>query len=165
MEDKIYQKLEYDKIIGLLIKNCASQMGKEIASELRPAVDLPEVNHLLAETTQGKEILRLHPNFSLGGIRDVRSSLRKAEIGGLIEPPEFLALYDTLGASRRIKGFFGGDGVKYEILAGYARGLGVFPDLEQKIKNYYSRRRCQRPCLRGTGQDKETTAQLTGKSA
>lgn len=134
MEEKIYHKLEYDKIIDLLVKACASQMGKEIAAGLRPSLSLPEVSHILAETTQGKEVLRLHPNFSLGGIRDVRSPLHKAEMGGIIEPQEFLALDDTIGASRRIKGFFGGDGEKYELLADYARSLGVFPELEHRIK-------------------------------
>ena len=134
MEEKVYHKLELDKIIQLLVKHCCSQRGKEIAAGLRPSANLQEVNIRLAETTQAKEVLRLYPNFSLGGIRDIRSALSRAQAGGIIEPQEFLAIFDTLGASKRIKNFFEGEGRKYELLAAYAQNLCVLPNLEQKIK-------------------------------
>lgn len=133
MEERVLQKLEYDKIITLLAGHCTFQPGKELALALKPAADIAEVRVRQNETTEAKEILRLHPAFSLGGIRDIRSSLRKAEAGGLIEPPAFLQIADTLAASRRIKDFFSDKRDKYPFLSSYADGLAVLPKLAQRI--------------------------------
>jgi DNA mismatch repair protein MutS2 len=138
LNEKVLQKLEFHRIIDLLVKQCSSQLGKEKALCLKPSTDLDTVNLGLAETSEAKEILRLFPGFSLGGIRDIRNPLRRAEMGGIIEPQEFLQIFDTLAASRRIKGFFEKEGKKYRILSSYATDLCVLPGLEQKIKKTVS---------------------------
>ncbi len=134
IEEKVLQKLEYPKIIEMLRGQCSSQLGKEIAEGLNPSVEPEEVTVWQAETTEAKEILRLFPGFSLGGIHDLRGPLRKAAVGGIIEPEEFLYIYDTLGAAKRIKGFFVKDGKNYDILSGMAQYLAVLEGLERQIK-------------------------------
>lgn len=134
MEQKVLQKLEYLKIREMLAEQCSTRLGRDLAEELLPAADYDEICLRQQETSEAKEILRLFPGFSLGGVHDLRDALRKAEVGGLIEPGEFLQIYDTLGAAKRIKAFFAADGKAYENLAGLAQGLAALGGLEQQIK-------------------------------
>ena len=135
MEEKTLQKLEYREIIAMLVERCTSQLGKELAAQLKPSLDLEEIKQSLSETTQAKEILRLYPDFSLGGVRDIRRCLNKVKIGGMIEPSDFLEIADTLFASNRLKRFFQGEqGQKYDLLAAYCTDLPNLSRLEQEIK-------------------------------
>lgn len=134
MEEKVLQKLEYPKIINMLAERCSFQLGKELAENLRPSLDSEEIKKWQSETTEAKEVLRLYPRFSLGGVHDLRPGLGKAKLGGVLEPGDFLAIYDTLLAARRTKDFFHGDGQKYAFLAAYGHDLPAFPRLEQEIK-------------------------------
>ncbi|PKM86583.1 MAG: endonuclease MutS2 [Firmicutes bacterium HGW-Firmicutes-12] len=134
MNEKVLVKLEYHKIIELLVRQCSTQLGKELADALKPSTDLDTINRLQSETTEAKEIQRFHPGFTLGGVRDIRAALRKSQAGGIIEPPEFLSIYDTVGASKRIKKFFSDEDLKYKLLSTYADKLTVFTSLEQHIK-------------------------------
>lgn len=134
MDIKTLQKLEYPKIIELLTERCSSQLGKELAAVLLPSCQLTEIERRQAETTEAKEIWRFYPGFTLGGIRDIRGSLRKAQMGGIIEPEEFLNIFDTLLAARKVKTFFSEEGTKYQLLNETAVQLTIFPKLEQQIK-------------------------------
>lgn len=134
MDERVLHKLEFHKVIEHLVSHCSTQIGKEIATSLKPLIEINEINRMLSETTEAKEVLRFYPGFSLGGVRDIRAALRKAEAGGIIEPAEFLNIYDTIGASKRIKKFFSDDGQKYKLLVAYAENLAVLTQLEQSIK-------------------------------
>jgi len=134
LDEKVLRKLEYHKIIKMLEEKCSSIMGKELASTLQPSFNLEEIVSWQSETTQAKEVMRLFPNFSLGGIRDIRSSIDKANIGGIVEPSDFLMIYDTLVASRSTKNFFKTNGQKYQLLVAYTKDVVSLPQLEQEIK-------------------------------
>lgn len=134
MDKKTLQKLEYPRIIQLLTERCSSELGKELAAALLPSFELAGIERQQAETTEAKEIWRLFPGFTLGGIRDIRPSLHKAQIGGIIEPAEFLNIYDTLVAAKRIRIFFTDEGSKYVLLGEHAGRIDSFGKLEQRIK-------------------------------
>ena len=44
--------------------------------------------------------------MSVGGARDIRDHLEKAEKGGRLLPPEFLTVMDTLRAGRELRRVF-----------------------------------------------------------
>jgi DNA mismatch repair protein MutS2 len=134
LEEKVLRKLEFPKIIKLLTDRCSFQLGKELAEDLKPSLDGEEIKKWQSETTQAKEVLRLYPGFSIGGVRDIRQCLGKAKLGGIVEPGDFLQIDDTLLATRKTKEFFRGDGQKYAFLAVYVHDLPAFPRLEQEIK-------------------------------
>ncbi len=135
LEDKVLRKLEYDQVIAMLAERCSSRLGKELAHKLKPSLDLEEIKRRQLDTTQAKEILRLYPDFSLGGLRDLRRCLNKAKIGGVIDPSDFLLIADTLLALRKTKKFFCSElGQKYYSLAEYVTNLATLPHLEQEIK-------------------------------
>lgn len=134
MEEKVLRKLEFPKIIRMLADRCSFQLGKELAENLIPSLHSEEIQKWQSETTEAKEVLRLYPGFTIGGVRDIRLSLGKANLGGVIEAGDFLQIYDTLLAARKTKDFFRGDGAQYVFLAVYLRDLPTFPQLEQEIK-------------------------------
>jgi len=135
LEEKALQKLEYMHILKMLAERCSSELGKEFTGKLEPSLDLEEIRKWLQETTQAKVILRLNPEFSLGGVRDIRRFLSQAKKGGIIEPGDFLLIQDTLSAFNKLKKFFnGGQGQKYQLLAEYIVNLPTLSQLEREIK-------------------------------
>ncbi|MEL7566996.1 MAG: endonuclease MutS2, partial [Dehalobacterium sp.] len=133
MDEKTLLKIEYDKVIQMLEERCGSVLGKEIVSKLLPSSSLNEVKNGLQETTEAKEILRFNPSFSLGGIRDIRSSVERTALGGILDPEDFLNIADTCGAARKTKSFFSNLKGSYPLTMELAKRLGIFKSIETAI--------------------------------
>ncbi|HWR44585.1 endonuclease MutS2 [Sporomusa sp.] len=106
MEAPVLSTLEYNKIRDMLAELTGSIMGRELAESLVPENDAGKVKERLAETAEARELLNNVPSVPLGGIRDVRATIKRAEIGAILEPHELLAIGSTLYAARRMKSFF-----------------------------------------------------------
>jgi len=106
MDLSVLTTLEYDKIRDMLAARTSSVMGRELAEQLVPVSNVAEVERRIAETKEAKEILAASVNVPLGGIRDIRVIIRKAELGSVLEPDELIAVGSTLYAGRRVKSFF-----------------------------------------------------------
>ena len=83
MNEKTLKKLEYDKIMDILSKECSSSLGKELVEQLTPSRDLGVVAARQKETTEAREVLMMQPNFSLGGIRNVKDAVALAQKNGV----------------------------------------------------------------------------------
>ncbi|WP_106766611.1 endonuclease MutS2 [Paenibacillus faecalis] len=105
MDDKILHTLEYQKVLNTLSQYTQTSMGKARAEQLKPSVQLENVKHLLAATDQACTIDRLKGSPSFGGITDNTDSLKRARIGGTLNPHELLAIANTINGSRRLKRF------------------------------------------------------------
>ena len=90
----------------MLASKASSAMGKELVEELVPDSIYTNVERRIQETTEARHILDEDAGVPLGGIRDVRNTVKRAEINAVLEPEELLAVASTLYASRRIKLFF-----------------------------------------------------------
>jgi len=136
MNELTLRKLEYEKIVGLLSNECSSFLGQKVAESLQPSVDAEEIVSWQQETTEGVLVRRYEPNIPLGGIADVSRQLRKAEIGGMLEPDEFLQLLDVLKSAKRLNHFFVHRKKNYEIprLTWWGEQLTVLTDLEQSVE-------------------------------
>ncbi|KAB2951590.1 endonuclease MutS2 [Heliorestis acidaminivorans] len=134
--DPILHKLEFYKIIENLAQLCTSSLGKEKAQELRPSTKGWHIKDGLAETTEAKETLRLRPSVPLAGLQDIRSALKKAQIGGLLEPEELLRVSSTLRASRKMRTFLTTEEKEERpipMLKALAEGLGNYRNIEEEI--------------------------------
>ncbi len=128
------QRIEYDKVIDMLVACATFTPGKELASALLPAVDLPTVAKRQQETTEAKEILRKEPDLPLGGLKDIRKVLHKVDLGAVLEPYELLEVADTLRAARRLRKFFLNKQEQYPIIGGMSASLTVYHEVEEKIE-------------------------------
>ncbi|MBU7007251.1 endonuclease MutS2 [Phosphitispora fastidiosa] len=134
MEQRNLNRLEYHKIIARL-QNCATfAVSKEMAGSLTPGTDRDAILEKLRETTEAREILRLEPDLPMGGLRDIRNLLRKAAIGGVLEPSELMQTGDMLYALRRLKNFFRDKGEAYPVVSALAAELCSLRDLEDRIR-------------------------------
>lgn len=129
------RKLEYEKITEMLVSECSSGLGRQLAQTLQPVTDAEQIANWQRETTEGVLVRRLEPNIPLGGLVDLSRQIRKAQIGGMLEPEEFLQLSDVLNACRRIAHFFLERKKNYEIprLEWWAEQITQLPELEQDI--------------------------------
>ena len=80
MNEKVLNKLEYQRVIDRLVEGCGTACGKELAAGLAPMTSIYQINQALEETSQAKELIRLYPTFTLGGVHDTRQ-IEKREIG------------------------------------------------------------------------------------
>ncbi len=135
MDISVLKTLEYHKIRAMLADKCSSIMGRELAEELIPSSKLVEVKEKIAETEEARGILDAMSSIPLGGIRDIRTLLKRAEIGSVLAPDELVAVASTLYASRRMKNFFMDMPVALTILLGYAEKINVLRNIENFIEN------------------------------
>jgi len=101
--DKTLQTLELDKILERVEDHASFSAGKEAVLALRPATELSAARRCLEQTSEARRLLEARPATHLGGAHDVRPALRRAEVGAILTPAEFLDIGTTLGAAARIR--------------------------------------------------------------
>lgn len=105
MDEKVLKKLEFDKVVKRLAELAASIPGKEAVLELAPSPDIDEVELKLKQTNDALSCLIRAGAPPLGGIRDIRNALKRAELGGILNTKELLETADVLRASRQLKAY------------------------------------------------------------
>ncbi len=90
MQQKALKTLEYNKIIEQLEKHASSSLGRDLCRHLLPNADLEEVRHAQDETDQARTVYRLKGSVPLGGIFDIRGSMKRARIGGVLSATEWM---------------------------------------------------------------------------
>ncbi|PYE52671.1 endonuclease MutS2 [Paenibacillus barcinonensis] len=103
MDTKILHTLEYRKILNTLLGFAQTSMGKKKAEQLEPIGELEEVKRLLQQTDEAFTFDRLKGSPSFGGIVDITASVKRAEIGGTLNPHELLGISNTTHTARRLK--------------------------------------------------------------
>lgn len=105
MNQRILHVLEFKKIIEQLNEQAASSLGKEKASTLHPSSDLEEIKQWQRETDEAGQVLRLKGHVPLGGIFDIKPSLKRTTIGGMLSALECLDVASTIYGGRQLKRF------------------------------------------------------------
>lgn len=135
MDQRTLRVLEFDKIKNLLLLCHETELGKEISQELEPITDLEKIRHLQRQSSEGREILTQEVNLpSLGGVRNIRESLTKANLGSALEPEQLLDIRQTLAIVRQVKSFFLDRKEQYPLMGFIASGLFALRDLEEIIE-------------------------------
>lgn len=133
MDRRTLQRIEYDKVIEMLVSCATFTPGKELAAGLLPATDLAVVAKRQQETSEAKEILRKEPDVPLGGLKDIRKVLHKVGLGAVLEPHELLEVTDVLRAARRIKRFFLDKQGQYPLTEEMSGSLTAYHEIEDKV--------------------------------
>lgn len=105
MNDKTLRVLEYNKIVKIVADETVSNLGREIALALKPSNNVYEVKEWLQETTEAADIILKRGAFPLEGLHDIRTALKKAEIGSMLTIEELLLTSYALASARKIKNF------------------------------------------------------------
>lgn len=134
MNDRTFRVLEFQKIIDQLSSHAETSMGNDLVSKIKPAVSIDEVKHKQLETDEAAQIIRLNKTIPLGGIFDIRESLKRAHIGGVLSTSECLDVATTIYGGRQIKNFVEKLEEDFPIIEGFAERIMPLKDLEQQIK-------------------------------
>ncbi|RDW16285.1 endonuclease MutS2 [Oceanobacillus arenosus] len=135
MNERILRVLEYKKIIDQLVAHAATSIGKELAASLKPSTELAAVIALQDETDEAVQIIRLNKVIPLGGISDIRGSVKRSVIGGVLSTEECLDVANTIYGGRQVKGFLENLEEDLPILKELAEGITSLRELEQQIKS------------------------------
>jgi len=109
MDERTLRVLEFDKVIARLSSLASSGPGKELARKVTPETDRSRISRLLKETSDGVELVIRKGSPPLGGIHDIRDSLKRVGLGAVLSPAELLKVADTLRAARNLKGYLNDD--------------------------------------------------------
>jgi len=138
MNEKTFKILEFDKIINLLVNLTSSPLGAEIASRLLPETDYDKVLKSLKETSDGVTFIVKRGSPPMGGVNDIRESLKRLEIGAVLNPGELLKIAGVLKAVRNLKNYANDESIKSEdenIVGELIRCLEPNKRVEEKINS------------------------------
>ncbi len=94
----------------MLAAKCVSDGAKEMARALRPSAEVGQVRLLLAETADAKKMMETKGSPSFSGLKDVRSSLARADMGGMLNTRELLDIAGVLFSARACASYSAGRG-------------------------------------------------------
>ncbi len=103
--------LELPAVLGMLAAEAVSEPAREQALALRPSVEEAEVQRRLAETTAAKTMMVVRGSPSFSGVKDVRASLARADLGGALNTRELLDVARVLQCARLVRGYLADDSV------------------------------------------------------
>lgn len=138
MDGRAIRVLELDKIFDKLRERTVSTLGQEHVDSLRPVADFYEVEARQKETSDAAAYLWRKGSVPFGGIHDIRSSLKRVELGSVLGIGELMRTGDVLRCGRIIRQFLTND-IPNEwegnIVLELGRQISVFRHVEDAISN------------------------------
>ena len=134
MEQESFKVLEYKRILSKLREKAGTTLGKELASGLLPSSDREEVRERLQQTAEAVYVSSI-AQPPLGGIKDIRESIKKVGMGAVLAPDELLDILTTMYAMREMKRFFKELEAEAPILKNWARSLEILGQLEKDLEH------------------------------
>lgn len=131
--EKSLNILELPVVLDMLAAEAVTDGGKEACRSLRPSSDRLEVKNRLAETSAAKEMMVVRGSLSLSGIKDIRPSLSRAELGGSLNTIELLNIARVLQCARLVKGYTSDDKLGKSCIDHLFAALHANRFLEEKI--------------------------------
>ncbi len=133
--EKSLQTLELPAILNMLAHEAASDGAKAAALALAPSGDYYTTELRLKETGSAKKMMILNGSPPFAGIKDIGSSLARAEAGGCLNTTELLAAAGVLRAARETISYAASDKGEPGSLGRLFSGLKANRPLEERITN------------------------------
>lgn len=138
MRQKSLDVLEFDKIKVLVEKETISDIGREKAQSMSPAIDLNTVQFQIDETDELSQIYNKHRLPSLSGLSKVSQLVHRATIGGVLNVSELNLIKRLIQVQNQFKTFYNqlledDEEILYPILHGRMEQLPVLTNLYQTI--------------------------------
>ena len=136
MNQKTLTKLEYNKIIELLENQASSESGKMRCRNLKPMVDLEEINTAQEQTAAAFSRIVKKGRLSFSGCYSVEDSMMRLEVGGALSSAELLRICKLCEVANRAKSYGRHDTVEElaDCLDGYFEQLSPLTPLSTEIR-------------------------------
>ncbi len=124
MEERVYQKLGFDKIREMLRARTLSQPGAQLAMELEPSAQPDVVENLLQETAEAEHISLAAVSYPMSGFEDIKEELSRLRAGAALSCGELLRVCRLHKAAKRAR-----QGIVRDEAAGVERLAEMAQDL------------------------------------
>ena len=105
MNEKALKTLEYYKITEQLESFATSSLGKDMCRRLMPSAELAEIELMQQETADALSRVYQKGSLSFGGVKDIRGSLKRLEVGASLGTGELLDIAGLLENAGRAKAY------------------------------------------------------------
>lgn len=109
MNKKVFQTLEFYKILNALKGYTQNEKVQERILALEPETDLVRVEKLQRETTEATGVLLRRGNVPGFTVTDVTGAVMRTERGGVMNMGELLSLGTAMACARRLKAYIAED--------------------------------------------------------
>jgi DNA mismatch repair protein MutS2 len=135
MDTHTLDLLEFGKVRALVAAQAACSLGKDAASRMDPSLDPGEIRERQALTTEMADALSagLYPPF--GGLHDIRAMVRRAQVGGLLDPEDLAGVVESLKAIANLSAWLDKIGDEFPRLGGMRREVGQFEGVSNAIES------------------------------
>jgi DNA mismatch repair protein MutS2 len=135
MDTHTLELLEFDKVRALVAAQAACSLGKEAASRMEPSLDPGEIRHRQSLTTEMADALSAGLTPPFGGLHDIRSLVRRAQVGGLLEPEDLASVVESLKAIANLAQWLDKIGDEFPRLGAMRREVGQFDGVANAIES------------------------------
>lgn len=106
MNHKIYETLDYHKIIRMMSEHAVTELGREHVLSLKPETTYERVAERLKETKEGLDILRIKGGLPLPKLADIRPALKRLEMDANLNGLEIAQIGKVLYTTSETVRFF-----------------------------------------------------------
>ena len=103
--EKSQLTLELPRVLEMLGEQAISAPAKEAVLSLTPSSDRGEVERRLAETDAAKKLLAYKGSPSFSSLKDIRNSVARADMGGVLNTRELLEIAGVLQSARAVRSY------------------------------------------------------------
>lgn len=131
MNNQVFRTLEFDKILNMLSSYGVMELTKKSILEPKVSDNIKKVNKMQDETAEAITLVTKKGSPPIMCTADVRSSLKRARMSGVLSIGEILAVGKVLETSRRLKSY--PDDLEVPSMGEHFDALWENKDLEKRI--------------------------------
>ncbi|MBQ3371986.1 MAG: endonuclease MutS2 [Oscillospiraceae bacterium] len=136
--EKSLSTLELPVVLKMLSEQAVSAPAKEECLSLKPSVEQAEVALRLEETSCACTMMTVRGSPSFSGVKDIRPSLARADLGGALNTRELLNIAALLRCARLVRTYVADDSVGKTKIDHLFSALRANKYLEEKITSSIS---------------------------
>ena len=135
MHKKVYNTLEFNKVLELISNYALSPMAKSKILAIEPFEHIDDIHFALKETTDTTNLLVQKGDLPLRGIKDIRQIIKRLSIQGTLSIPEILNIADVLRSTAQVVSYYKGakEYIDKLSLSIYFNTLNALPALSKEI--------------------------------
>ncbi len=126
MDNHTLELLEFDRIRTIVAGYAACSLGKDAARQMEPDREIGAVRQSQSLTTEMTEALSAGLSPPLGGVHDIRASVRRAQVGSTLEADELAVVAEVLRATVEVDSWLGRIGDEFPRLGALRPSIGEF---------------------------------------
>jgi DNA mismatch repair protein MutS2 len=134
MDKNSLDMIEFPRIREILAAQTSFAVSKELAESLLPSSDPAVVTLLLKQSREARHLLSIRPNFSIGGVTDIREPVTLAAKGKVLETGPMQDIGETLSAIRVVHSNLSKVSAEIPALWDIAGKIMSMPDIEENIR-------------------------------